>query len=901
MPLALLGLLTLPLIWILLRTLPPPARRQLFPPVSLLLEARDQQAQAATCPLWLRLLRIAMLAAATAGIAEPYFRPSGDSAGDGNPILILFDGGWAGAAEWDAKIDHAENLLHEAKRSGRQVAVRLLTEAPGSGLSFQSAEYWQAKMPELSPEPWMAAADALIDDLSEIAGAEFDSHWISDGLHFPGLEKLAHILLRHGEVRALPAKDPVYGLRPAAYEEEILTVGVFRTGETQPATVTIEAVGVDTDGQQRVLVAVDSVFGADAGEARAEFPVPLELANRIQWFRIAGIESAGAISLVADSVSRRRVALFAGRQTEEGASLTDPLHFLRKALSGRAELVEAEIAEAISSDPDTIILADVMKLSETETALLGQWVEDGGLLIRFAGPRTAAGEAGALFPVRLRSGSRSVGGAMSWESALKIRPPPPDSPFHNLAIPEDVTVRAQLLAQPGPELSERVLAEVEDGTPLVTASGQGAGRIVLFHVTANSEWSNLPLSGLFPAMLGRLMNSTAASGYAGNGSDWQPQFLLDAFGNRLNAGNLRPVAGEVLARGVAGPELRPGIYKSAGVDTAVNAVSVGAEFVRTKLPPAITTPQASGESDTAFGGFLIALALSLLAVDILASVRLGGRISGGVSAALACVLLLSPPAPVSAETSEALAVELTRQTRLAFLLTGDARTDAASEAGLYGLARALARRTSVELGEPYGINPGDDELAFFPLLYWPVRAHQQLPESGAVSNLNNFLRNGGTILFDTADSGFSGAATGLGNSRRLRELAGLLDVPSLQPLPDGHVLTRSFYRLDSFPGRYDGPIWVEEILDVDAAATGMPVSPLDGVTPVVVGGNDWAAAWAESTEGRAIFSTGPGAEGRVRRELAIRFGINLIMHVLSGNYKSDQLQIEALFESAAVN
>ena len=45
-----------------------------------------------------------------------------------------------------------------------------------------------------------------------------------------------------------------------------------------------------------------------------------------------------------------------------------------------------------------------------------------------------------------------------------------------------------------------------DGTPLVTASRQGEGWIVLFHVTANSDWSNLPLSGLFVEMLRRAVN-----------------------------------------------------------------------------------------------------------------------------------------------------------------------------------------------------------------------------------------------------------------------------------------------------------------------------------------------------------------------------------------------------------
>jgi hypothetical protein len=36
--------------------------------------------------------------------------------------------------------------------------------------------------------------------------------------------------------------------------------------------------------------------------------------------------------------------------------------------------------------------------------------------------------------------------------------------------------------------------------------------------------------------------------------------------------------------------------------------------------------------------------------------------------------------------------------------------------------------------------------------------------------------------------------------------------------------------------------------------------------------------------------------GEVQREQAYRFGVNVVMYALTGNYKSDQMHIEALFE-----
>ncbi|MEM9524662.1 MAG: DUF4159 domain-containing protein, partial [Pseudomonadota bacterium] len=111
-------------------------------------------------------------------------------------------------------------------------------------------------------------------------------------------------------------------------------------------------------------------------------------------------------------------------------------------------------------------------------------------------------------------------------------------------------------------------------------------------------------------------------------------------------------------------------------------------------------------------------------------------------------------------------------------------------------------------------------------------------------------------------------------------------------------LTRAFYLLQDFPGRHaDRRIWVEAAPPDAERVEGMPFRNLnDGVTPVVIGGNDWAAAWAVDERGEAMFPIGRGYAGERQRELAFRFGVNLMMHVLTGNYKSDQVHVPALLD-----
>jgi hypothetical protein len=66
------------------------------------------------------------------------------------------------------------------------------------------------------------------------------------------------------------------------------------------------------------------------------------------------------------------------------------------------------------------------------------------------------------------------------------------------------------------------------------------------------------------------------------------------------------------------------------------------------------------------------------------------------------------------------------------------------------------------------------------------------------------------------------------------------------------------------------------------------------VSPVIVGANDWAAAWAVDSAGRNPFATIPG--GARQRTLAYRFGVNLVMYALTGNYKGDQVHVPSLLE-----
>jgi hypothetical protein len=311
------------------------------------------------------------------------------------------------------------------------------------------------------------------------------------------------------------------------------------------------------------------------------------------------------------------------------------------------------------------------------------------------------------------------------------------------------------------------------------------------------------------------------------------------------------------------------------------------------LPSGIARAVYTGAREFDFRPWLLTAALVLALTDLLVSLALRGvwtgRMRRTAAVVLAAGMLAAVPAyaqsnrpPPAQATDDNVALLATLTTRFAYVRTGIAELDEISHAGLSGLGAILTRRTAVDPGPPVEVDPETDELAFYPLIYWPITPQGPRLSYQAVQHVNAYLKNGGTIVFDTreGEAGSSGPA-----ALRLREILRQLNLAPLAPIPEGHVLTKAFYLLSEFPGRWTGaPVWVE--LGDDRVN--------DGVSSVVIGGHDWASAWALDQNGRPMFAAVPG--GEAQRETAVRFGVNLVMYALAGNYKADQVHVEAILD-----
>jgi hypothetical protein len=437
-PWLLVALAALPILWLLLRAVPPAPIRRRFPGVALLLGLKDDENETDKTPWWLLLLRALAIAAAIVGFAGPILNPNPERAGTG-PLLVLLDGTWADARDWQTRLTRTEALLDEATRAGRTAAVVVLNDIPGEGVPFQAADAWAQRLPSLEPQPWTPDADTVAAWAESLEGS-FETFWMSDGLAHPWRGDFLAALEARGGVTVFETPRPVVALRPPVFEDGLVSLTAIRSRAGDASEYTVNAHGLDPAGTPRVLASGTVAFAAGETEAALELSLPPELRNRIQRFEIPGARSAGAVALADDGLRRREVALIAGADDREGLVLLSPTHYIEQALAPAADIIEGTLSDVLLANPDVIVLADIATLAQGESDELHEWVQNGGLLLRFAGPRLAASDVSRnaedpLMPVRLRAGGRSVGGAMSWGEPKALRPSPTPRPSSDSRSP----------------------------------------------------------------------------------------------------------------------------------------------------------------------------------------------------------------------------------------------------------------------------------------------------------------------------------------------------------------------------------------------------------------------------------------------------------------------------------
>src|SRR3954447_26051000 len=881
-PILLLGLLSLPVLWWLLRVMPPRPRRIEFPPTRLLFDIAPREETPSRTPWWLTALRLLAAALVILAAAGAIWNPRTRLAVAARvPLVIVLDDGWSSASSWDIRIKAADELIAKADNDRRGVALLALSE-PTRDITLMPGGTARVALRQLAPKPYSIDRVETLPILERFLKATGDCEiaLLSDGVDTGRGQEFLEGLNKAIADRTL-----------TIFEGGTPTPLALAAAENAAAKMIVKVLRPDGGAAAGVVRALDQkgspigearyAFAPQARETEAAFELPVELRNDISRLEIAGERSAGAVQLLDKRWRRRAIGVVSGSTSDTAQPLLAPSFYLTRALAPFADVrlgdrssPQQVISQFLDQKLPMMVLADVGTLSPEIRERINAWIAQGGVLVRFAGPHLAQAD-DDLVPVKLRQGGRTLGGSLTWEKPQHFASFTAEGPFAGLTVPKDVTVSRQVLAEPDAGLANKSWASLEDGTPLVTGEHRGKGIVSLFHVGADSRWSDLPISGSFVEMLRRLVDMSGYTQKPGAGVASETTNVETVAPLRTLAGfgafgpppsTAKPMPADYRDRATS--DHPPGFYGPADGPIAVNTLAA-ADRIASLDTSALRAQRASytNAEPRDLRGILLSSSLVLFLIDAVVVAMLGAGLAAlwrrrTAAAAVLLALILSAtsiaPSPTRAQGDDDFAIKSVSQTRLAYVVTGNADVDSIVKAGMAGLTLFLAQRTALEAGDPVGIDPARDELAFFPLIYWPIVPGTPKPPQDAINRIDAYMKQGGTVIFDTRDAIEAPPGPG-GESQtpgmiELRAILSALEVPELEPVPREHVLTKTFYLLRDFPGRFNtGQTWVEALpREDDDETASRPARGGDGVSPIIITSNDLAGAWALRPDGQPM-------------------------------------------------
>jgi hypothetical protein len=632
-PAALLFAAALPPVWWLMRSIPPKPKKEEFAAIRFLFNIKSDDQEPVKMPLWQRMMRISILGLAIAGLAQPQFDP--DSALDGKgPIMVVVDNGWASSKNWESRVEQLDKLVDRAERDDRPVII-LTTAASEDGKELQysgklNAEEARELLSTLESKPWPVdrnkALDIMENSGEDISGKEMSVVWLSNGLGDEGTLEFVQRLDALGDISVLEddLDKAARMIAPVPVEDagDKLRVTVSRVDDTRQETISLTA----RDEKGRAISQIEIDFDEGETELRGTFDIPVDLRNQLSEVSIDGDNNAGAVVLLDERWRRRPVGLLNTASRDSAQSLLNETNYIESALTPYSDVNSGTVDDLLENPLAVMIMTDSEQVSDEGQEKIDEWIQQGGTLLRFAGPRlasqTKSGTEDNLLPVELRPGERVVGGPVSGKDAGKLAPFDKDSPFYGIDWSGDITVEKEVLVQPEVDIDRKTWARLNDGTPLVTAEQRGKGWLVLIHTTADTDWSDLVLSGAFVDMMRVVVSNSQGviDGPQGFGSDLPAFKVLNAKGELVTP---EEAVGKLTSEDIAGcnvgPNTPPGFYGSENIRKAHNLAScVSSLQPITDIPENIsrgTYKEAHKQNDLM--GPLLTGALAFLLIDLL--------------------------------------------------------------------------------------------------------------------------------------------------------------------------------------------------------------------------------------------------------------------------------------------
>ena len=885
-PYAFWVLFSLPIIFWVIKSLPPSPASFNFSSLYLLRAIKTESIVKNKCPIWLLIFRILLIMFLIIYFAKPFLNHNKVEQAKEN-YVVYANLGWSTAAQWNKYKNTIKNIMLESEKLNKNFSlVNNFDNQNKNIIKFKSINDLSSYLDKVTPNPWQSQRKNIINELSKINYNNKTRYfYIFSVFDFYSDENfdeniLINIQKQFPDLEIINLIDSIKVLEKPLVKKENINIIVKRYGALPENTFVITATSFD----EQILLKKEYQFKKNENIIYINEKFPISVINQIKKIDILGERHAASTFYFDDFNKKKVIGILSDGKNYKENPLLSPVYYIKKALNKDNKIIINDLANLLLSNVDILIFPDAGTFEEEKSGILDSWINNGGLLIRFAGPKLASSSTRFITSENKIKKIRLLGGQLSWNNDLKIKEFSKDSIFKDLIIPKDVTIKKQLLLNFSEEKNINILASLKDDTPLVSLKEMGRGNILLFHFTANNTWSDIPITPLFEDFLSRAcllhqkkknssLNQVTIKSYINGFGEIEDTNKIVQFRDSLSLRNSIP-----------SKDIFPGIYENNQLSVALNlSGNLRLNHFENKSSKQIITTNDFSKNLKDISKVFLYLFLGFALLDILASIFIQNDVKfyrffkNKIKVFSVFTFLILSILP-----DDLIANDFINYTYLAYVKSIDKNKNESSFRGLQTLSKVLERRTSVLIKGVAGIDIEVDDVYHFPFIYWPMSNDFKNLSSKAKRKIKDYFNTGGVILFD----GYLLLDKQPLNTYKLKKIVSYFkEITSneLVLINKNHTLSKSFYLLNNFPGR-----WNKKILLVDNS--NMNVN--DGVSNIILGFNDWASAWALDSNNYPLFPVVPG--GEKQRELAYRVGINIVMYSLTGNYKNDQVHSKSI-------
>ena len=889
---ALIGLLSLPIIFFIVKLYPPTPREKKYSSFFLLKDILKTNNTKSKFPLWLLILRLLLCLLIIIFFSDPYLKKTSTTENYKNYVIIA-DNGWSITSNYQNYKNIIKDISIEAENHNKELHIYFSSlekiTKPNIFKHHNEVMEFISRNAPLAQQTFRKNLNKILEQNNYFKSSKvfyifsnFDS-----GSLLAQNKTLSLIKENNSLIEIINPIKKITFIKELNIKKEKLELKIQRKGYYANNDFTLKIFGDNSD----VLFEKKYTFKSNLNEYKLLETFPLEVINQFFKIKILNESHAGATFYLDDYGKRVAIGLVAEDEISSEKPLLSPIYYIKKSLDQNHSIHIASIKKILEEKKSIIFLPSNNKVSKTDKKRLKNWVNKGGVLVRFSDKNIINQKNLYLDEKNYFPSLRRIAKDFSIQEKLSITPFKKNKLLSSLEIPNDLVFEKQLIID-NHKSDIVVLASLEDQSPLITMKYVGSGKVILFHVTSNNEWSNLPLSSLFKDIISKLLLVPLEQKIEYS-EEMSMKFRINSYGELAS-----PIKtyyyknSDFLKENYPSFRNPAGIYENENLSIALNlSGNFNTESFFSNIDEKFLIKSNYEKSVFQLKNYILVLIFITFFLDMLINILLKNNVllikffkNIRISTFLLVFLIILP---IHRKID---ASENYNNLFLAYVKTDNKLFNQIAFSGLNNLKSYLIKRTSIS---PKGVKEIDiinDKILYFPLIYWKVADNINNLEEKTVKKIRNYLNTGGIILFDIIESSRSGSSTNEYALEKIKALFSDLGIEKLEQISKDHTIARSYYLLKNFPGRFDNRNLLIDTDNLDSK---------DGVSSVIVGSNDWTGAWAVDNNNYPLYQVVPG--GDRQREISFRFGINLMMYALTGNYKSDQVHNKSILERLKKN